>query len=202
MFIDNAFEALSFVTLTSIVFSDFFVGSTIAVYKDAYEKWYDEHENVVWLPGRWVFPVVWVANYVLVDTSIYVFFKFMYPVIPEETYVVPTIIVLFTVNMMLSKKWPEVFIQHRYNRMGLCMSFLLAGTGIGMLVVYGLNRRNIELGTFVFYVFCCCCCFLLNLQVWRAENGHHHHHKHKHHKGTDAVIVDYSDAVSTELSGF
>lgn len=198
MFIDNAFEALSFVTLTFIVFSDFFVGTSMAIYDDAYQKWYDEYENVVWLPPRQLFPVVWVALYVLIDTSIYVFFKNMYPVIPEGTYVVPTVVVLFIINMMIAKSWSTVFVVKRYTRVACLMCFLLVGTGVGILVPFGLNQRWIEFGTFIPYVVWCAFAFYLNAQVMRAEwKQHKPHHKHHHHQ-----VVDMGAQANVELAPF
>lgn len=169
MFIDNNYDALAFSFLTVFIFIDFYVGNAMTFYEGAYKSWYAEYETLTWLPPRRIFPVVWTVLYVLIETGMYAFYKNMYPVEPEQSYVVPTIIVLFLVNMMLNKQWSNVFVVYRWTSVALLMTVLLDATGLVMLIIFGLNGRIIEVCTFVFYVAWCFFATYLTYQVYRAE---------------------------------
>lgn len=168
MFIDNISDVAFFFILTLYLFGDYFMGgSAMSTQRRLYKSWYKEYKTLVWLPPRWLFPIAWTIIYLLIEISLYVFYKNVF--IGEPVYVVPSITLLFIFNILINKLWSPVFIEMRMTWLAMVMIFAILATGIAMLIIFGLNNYWISLGTFLPYMLWCLFALYLNITVFRAE---------------------------------
>jgi tryptophan-rich sensory protein len=163
MFIDTQVDLALFFILTVMVFHK--AGDMFTKHR-AYHKWYQENQAHIWLPHHALFPIVWFLICVSIDASMYIFVKQYLAVWPTDTYVVPTVAILFLINMWISKRWSRTLILHRQIRLAFVMALVWVGTGVGILVVFGLQKRYVELGCFVGYVVWPAAALCLNWHIW------------------------------------
>lgn len=149
MFIDNAVDALVFFVLTHIIFHDYFStsGSQYTASK-YYKTFFQDYRRRMWLPPRWVFPIVWTILFILIEASMFIFHK----EVIHGDYVATTIFVLFLINIIANKQWSPVFIRTRQFGWALFLVLLILVTGITMLIIFALNNLWISFGTFLPYI--------------------------------------------------
>lgn len=179
MFIDTQIDAGFFLFVTFIV-GEFFLGyGVMAMFDDAYHQWHKHYHKLIWMPGMRLVPVLWAALAISVEASIYTFLKHLYPVFPVDTYVVPTVAVLFIIHLWLHRLWTHQLVIVRNPTVAMVIAFLMVGCGIGILVVFGLQQKYVELGCYVAYVVWSVWAFWLSWHVRRAD----------HHVAYQQVVV-------------
>lgn len=164
MFIDNAIDAVVFLVLTHIIFHNYFStsGSQYAATK-YYKTLFTEYKRKLWLPPRWIFPIVWTILFILIETSLFAFHK---EVIYGDS-VAPTIFVLFVINMMANKQWTPIFFRQRKFMWALGLVFIIIVTGIAMLAIFAIHSLWLSFGTFLPYILWCLFASYLNIMfVW------------------------------------
>lgn len=130
------------------------------------DEWYREGAKRVWLiPPWWVFPVVWTALYILIITSLYIFYR---SVAQTGGYgrTVDVVSVVFFANIILNKLWPQVFFRYRSPGWALLVCAGILGTGITILYFFGANDYMDSCWIFLIYVIWTAFAFLLNLIWW------------------------------------
>ena len=161
MFLEDLSQVAVFIGVTLVIFGNYFVGSfPTMMHRDLYIAWFKEYSTLMWLPPLWIFPVVWTVIYVLVEVSMIVFYQNVYT--GEDQYVVISITLLFLFNMLANKLWSPTFIEQRMTGAALFLIAAMLGTGIAMLIIFGLNDKWTELGTFLPYMVWCFFAFWLN----------------------------------------
>lgn len=174
MFIDTQFDAAAFLLVTFMV-GEFLLGPAVMnMFDETYYRWHKEYRKLIWLPGRRFVPLLWVALAIAVDASLYTFLKHLYPVFPVDTYVAPTVIVLAVVNLWLHRLWSNMLVQQRNAPMAMAAAALLLGTAVGIMVVYGLQSKYVELGTFAPWALWCALALWFSWQVKRADSYKHY----------------------------
>lgn len=167
MFVDNISDVAFFFILTLYLFGDYFMGQSMLQRRELYKVWFKEYRSLVWLPPRWLFPIAWTIIYLLIEISLYVFYKGAFS--GEPTYVVPSITLLFTFNILANKQWSPVFIEQRSTAMALALIIVILATGTTMLIIFGINRMWIEFGTFLPYMIWCLFALYLNISILWIE---------------------------------
>ena len=170
MFIDTQIDAVAFLLVTFMV-GEFLLGHNLALYydSDAYHAWHRHYRKLIWLPKRQLMPLLWVLLAVAVEASLYTFLKHLHPTLPLQSYVMPTVIVLLVINLWLQRFWTRSLVLMRNPGVALATAGLLLGTGIGILVVFGLQSKYVELGCLAPYVLWCALALWLSWQVLRAD---------------------------------
>ena len=167
MFIDNLTEVAIFFGLTLLVFGDYFMGNSQSTMRKYYKSWFKEYRELMWLPPRQLFPIVWIIMYILIEISLYIFYKNVFT--GEPAYVVPAITLLFIFNILANKQWSPVFIEMRMTGFALLLILVIIGTGIAMLIIFGLNSKWIEFYTFMPYIIWSTFALYLNARVLQIE---------------------------------
>jgi tryptophan-rich sensory protein len=170
MFIDTQIDAVAFLLVTFMV-GEFLLGHNLALYydSDAYHAWHRAYRKLIWLPKRQLMPLVWVLLAVAVEASLYTFLKHLYPTLPSDSYVMPTVLVLLVINLWLQRFWTRSLVLMRNPGVALVTAGLLLGTGVGIMVVLGLQAKFVELGCLSPYVLWCALALWFSLQVLRAD---------------------------------
>lgn len=134
------------------------------------DEWYMKGAKKVWLiPVWWVFPVVWTVLYVMIISSLYIFYRSVTQT-GDYGQTVDVITLLFIFNMFLNKLWSPVFFRYRSP---ITAWFICAGilaTGIAMLYFFGANDYNDSCWIFLPYVIWTAFALVLNtFWIWKNK---------------------------------
>lgn len=170
MFINNITDVLILFTVVLFIYGDYFFGGNMMGMRKLYKSWYKEYRKKLWLPPRWLFPIMWAIMYLLIAISFYVFFRNSYS--GEPDYVVPTIALLFLFNILANKQWSPTFIEARMTVMAMVLVIVIVATGIAILVIFGINANYVSwvpFATFLPYLLWCCFALTLNARILYVE---------------------------------
>lgn len=137
------------------------------------DEWYTKGAKRVWLIPHWwwAFPVVWTILYVMIITSLYIFYR---SVTQNDAYgqTVDVITLLFIFNMFLNKLWSPVFFRYRspWTAWFICAGIL--ATGIAILYFFGANDYSDSCWIFLPYVIWTAFALVLNtLWLWKNKTA-------------------------------
>jgi benzodiazapine receptor len=171
MFVNNITDVLILFVVVLFVYGDYFFGSgNMMVMRKMYKDWYKDYRKKLWLPPRWLFPIMWAIMYLLIAIAFFVFFRNSYN--GEPDYVVPTIALLFLFHMMANKQWSPTFIEARMTAMAMALCVVLVATAITILVIFGINANYVSwvpFATFLAPVLWYCFALTLNARVLYVE---------------------------------
>jgi translocator protein len=168
----NVFNTLSDVTtlfiLTVIVFTQIFYGSFQMDYYEKNSKWYDRiAKKIIGMPPSWVFPIAWTIIYCLIVISLFIFYRNVDFSPSSRNYLIDAVSFLFLFNIMINKMWTYVFFQMKKTMIALIMIIVMIITGLSIIVLFGLNGKWVEFGTFLPYVlWCFYACYLNSAWVY------------------------------------
>ena len=134
------------------------------------DEWYTKGAKRVWLiPVWWVFPGVWSILYVMIISSLYIFYR---SVTMTDAYgqTVDVITLLFIFNMFLNKLWSPVFFRFRAPWLAWFICAGILTTGIAILYYFGANDYSDSCWIFLPYVIWTAFALVLNtMWVWKNK---------------------------------
>jgi tryptophan-rich sensory protein len=172
MFIETQFDLLAFWFITYVVLVGLGATGNMYVQREAYKKWYGEYHSLIWLPHRVWFLVLWFAMQLLVITSMYIFAQGLstWPPDDQAYYLVPTVAILFILNLLVVRQWSDMLVIERNPRLSFIMIVVVSLCGLGILIVLGLTKHTTEMACFLPYVVWCVFLAWINWTVWSSDH--------------------------------
>lgn len=158
------------VMMALVVFCFCDVLSGVVFTKDwSKDVWYKDRALRVWLiPPWWVFPVIWPVLYVMIISSLYIFYRSV-TLSGDYGQTVDVITLLFIFNMVLNKLWSPVFFRYHSPIIAWFICAGVLATGIAILYFFGANDYSDSCWIFLPYVIWTGFALLLNT-CWIFKN--------------------------------
>lgn len=131
-------------------------------------QWYDQINARVTprIPRAWFGPI-WLVMYSLISASVFIFFSEDFGFAVDQPLYIAGY-VLYVVNIVLNKIWSPLFFSRRIG-LALLVLLLLIGTGIGLLIVFGLSAAWLSFGLYAAYVLWSMVALVLNIQFYNIH---------------------------------
>lgn len=158
--------------LTLYIFSEVYVGILLIDYYKTHKEWFTRISKRIRLfPPIWMIQIIWAFVYFMLGSSIYLFYKNANDILNNnKDHTVDSVTFLFIVNIMLNKLYPFVFLKMRLVRAALLMITLNILTSVGIAILFALNGKWTEFGTFLPYPLWASFLFYINLMFVIIKN--------------------------------
>lgn len=166
IFVDKGDVAI-FYTLGIMLFAEVFCGIIqVDTFAKNREWFYAIGARIRGMPRPIVFPIVWTVLYLLIWTSMFIFYRNTdYATSPS--YLVDAVTILLIANLMANKSWTYVFFQARQTVAAMLMICFIFGSGLAILIMLGIEGRTLEMGLFIAYPLWCLYAGYLNaMWLW------------------------------------
>lgn len=161
-------DSATLMILIVFCFCDVLSGSVFQLEWSKSEWYLTRAKRTRIIPPGWVFPLVWTILYVLIVTSLYIFYRSV-TMTGAYGHTFDTITILFIVNIVLNKLWSPVFFRMHSPMIAWFFCLGILGTGIAILYYFGANNYGDSCWIFLPYVVWTAFALLLNT-VWIFRN--------------------------------